>query len=200
MVGDAGHFGAVPRRTRGPAQVRACRSHCYRFAWREHRLDLLLSLMLCCTEELHKRLVYSPVLGERITQVAFTYLPSMLYVYISLHRPMMLAFLDLPVTGNQRSSPWDRSTRRELRDLAHLVMHDRLAQSGKNVTEVTESIASEGTGKTWLELRIDARVIGMRICRRKIASTDVRIEASCDNRLPEQLPTYREAIRNTSSS
>jgi hypothetical protein len=71
---------------------------------------------------------------------------------------MMLAFLDLPVTGNQRSSPWNRSTRRELRDLAQIIIHDRLAQPGKNVTEVTELIASERTGMIFVEAQSDAEV------------------------------------------
>jgi hypothetical protein len=85
----------------------------------------------------------------------------MLYVYLSLHRPMVLAFLDLPVTGNQRSSPWNRSTRRELRDLAHLIMHDRLAQTSKSVKGITEDIASDRTGMTLLKAEVDARAAAM---------------------------------------
>jgi hypothetical protein len=74
---------------------------------------------------------------------------------------MVLAFLDLPVTGNQRSSPWNRSTRRELRDLAHLIMHDRLAQTSKSVKGITEDIASDRTGMTLLKAEVDARAAAM---------------------------------------
>lgn len=50
----------------------------------------------------------------------------MLYVYISLRQPPVLACLDLPVTAKQRSSPWARRTRRELRELAQQMLCQKL--------------------------------------------------------------------------
>ena len=43
---------------------------------------------------------------------------DMLFLYVSLHSPSMIALLDLPVSTSQRSSLWSRRTRRELRNLA----------------------------------------------------------------------------------
>lgn len=79
------------------------------------------------------------MLGQENFSTAPRYSAKMLYVYLSLHKPMTLAFLDLPVTGNQRSSPWSRSTRRELRDQAHLIMYNKLAQPSKETPCATES-------------------------------------------------------------
>lgn len=87
----------------------------------------------------------------------------MLYIYVSLHKPMTLAFIDLPVTGNQRASPWSRRTRRELRDLAHLVMYSKLAKPTKREAQVSETNDSAGTAMSVLERELDgdARVAGM---------------------------------------
>ena len=43
---------------------------------------------------------------------------DMLFLYVSLHGPSMIALLDLPVSTSQRSSLWSRRKRRELRNLA----------------------------------------------------------------------------------
>jgi hypothetical protein len=72
----------------------------------------------------------------------------MLYIYVSLHKPMTLAFIDLPVTGDQRSSPWSRRTRRELRDQAHLIMYDKLTQPAKGEAQSTESGGPESTNES----------------------------------------------------
>jgi hypothetical protein len=42
----------------------------------------------------------------------------MLFLYVSLHGPSMIALLDLPISTSQRSSLWSRRTRHEMRDLA----------------------------------------------------------------------------------
>lgn len=68
----------------------------------------------------------------------------MLFIYVSLNKPLVIACLDLPVSTNQRSSLWSRRTRRELRDLARSLIsnnlrrdcimdgHDRLVTMGVN--------------------------------------------------------------------
>ena len=43
---------------------------------------------------------------------------DMLFLYVSLHGPSMIALLDLPVSTSQRFSLWSCRTRREMRDLA----------------------------------------------------------------------------------
>jgi hypothetical protein len=78
-------------------------------------------------------------LGKSASVAALVYPQNMLYVYISLHKPMTLAFIDLPVTGDHRSSPWSRRTRRELRDQAHLVLYDKLARPAKSASHGAES-------------------------------------------------------------
>jgi hypothetical protein len=78
-------------------------------------------------------------LGKSASVAALVYPKNMLYVYVSLHKPMALAFIDLPVTGDQRSSPWSRRTRRELRDQAHLVLYDKLARPAKSASHGAES-------------------------------------------------------------
>jgi hypothetical protein len=79
---------------------------------------------------------------------ALIYPQNMLYIYVSLHKPMTLAFIDLPVTGDQRSSPWSRRTRRELRDQAHLIMYDKLTQPAKSEAQGTESGGPESTNES----------------------------------------------------
>ena len=53
---------------------------------------------------------------------------DMLFLYVSLHSPSMIALLDLPVSTNQRSSLWSRRTRREMRDLARSVIVSSLRE------------------------------------------------------------------------
>lgn len=50
----------------------------------------------------------------------------MLFIYVSLNKPLVIACLDLPVSTNQRSSLWSRRTRRELRDLARSLISNNL--------------------------------------------------------------------------
>lgn len=53
---------------------------------------------------------------------------NMLFLYVSLRRPWMIALVDLPITTSQRSSLWSRRTRRELRDLARSHVVDSLRE------------------------------------------------------------------------
>lgn len=78
----------------------------------------------------------------------------MLYVYVSLHRPFMLAFLDLPVSCDQRCSPWNRRTRRELRDLARRILTNKFAPKSDDVGDagqVTRDHGCEGTAPSLLD-------------------------------------------------
>lgn len=78
----------------------------------------------------------------------------MLYVYLSLRRPFMLAFLDLPVSCDQRCSPWNRRTRRELRDLAHRILTNKFAQQSDDAGDagqVTRDHGCESTAPSSLE-------------------------------------------------
>jgi hypothetical protein len=57
----------------------------------------------------------------------------MLFIYVSLNNPLVIAFLNLPVSTKQRSSLWSRRTRRELRDLARSsISEDLLRRSRMN--------------------------------------------------------------------
>jgi len=51
---------------------------------------------------------------------------NMLFLYVSLHSPSLIALLDLPISTSQRSSLWSRRTRRELRILARSLVIDNL--------------------------------------------------------------------------
>lgn len=55
----------------------------------------------------------------------------MLIIYVSLNNPLVIAFLNLPISTKQRSSLWSRRTRRELRDLARSSISDDLRRRGK---------------------------------------------------------------------
>jgi len=61
----------------------------------------------------------------------------MLFLYVSLHNPLMIACLNLPISTDQRSSLWSRRTRHELRDLARLliVRHLRREQGVETQTD-----------------------------------------------------------------
>jgi hypothetical protein len=61
---------------------------------------------------------------------------DMLFLYVSLHSPPMIALLDLPVSTSQRSSLWSRRTRRELRNLAR----SRIVSNLRN----KQSVESDG--------------------------------------------------------
>ena len=55
----------------------------------------------------------------------------MLFIYVSLNNPLVIACLNLPVSTNQRSSLWSRRTRCELRELARSSISDDLRRRGK---------------------------------------------------------------------
>ena len=84
--------------------------------------------------------------------------------------------------------------------MAHLIMHDRLAPSSKDATEVTESVCSETTDTNSLERGNEARVNGKPLFQCKNVLTDVRVEASREDRRLERLPSYVEAVRDRSAS
>jgi hypothetical protein len=55
----------------------------------------------------------------------------MLIIYVSLNNPLLIAFLNLPVSTKQRSSLWSRRTKRELRDLARSSISDDLLRRSR---------------------------------------------------------------------
>ena len=61
---------------------------------------------------------------------------DMLFLYVSLHSPSMIALLDLPISTSQRSSLWSRRTRREMRNLARSLIVSSLRNK--------QSIESDG--------------------------------------------------------
>lgn len=63
---------------------------------------------------------------------------DMLFLYVSLHSPSMIALLDLPVSTSQRSSLWSRRTRREMRDLARSLIVSSLREK--------QCVGSDGIG------------------------------------------------------
>lgn len=53
---------------------------------------------------------------------------DMLFLYVSLHSPSMIALLNVPVSTSQRSSLWSRRTRREMRDQARSLIVSSLRE------------------------------------------------------------------------
>jgi len=53
---------------------------------------------------------------------------GMLYFYVSFKRPWTLALIGLPLTPGQRSSPWSRRTRQELRQQARTLLREKLTR------------------------------------------------------------------------
>lgn len=72
----------------------------------------------------------------------------MLYVYVSSRRPFMLAFLDLPVSCDQRCSPWNRRTRRELRDLAHRILTNKFTEKSDDTGDAGQVTRDHGCKDT----------------------------------------------------
>lgn len=52
----------------------------------------------------------------------------MLFLYVSLRSPSMIALFNLPVSTSQRSSLWSRRGRREMRDLARSLIISSLRE------------------------------------------------------------------------
>lgn len=89
----------------------------------------------------------------------------MLYLYLSLHKPVMIACLDLPVSVNQRSSPWSRHTRRELRRLARSLIASEFRRKGDGHSSVNDHDPIVAVGYEDLERRLIDRLTIHGACR-----------------------------------
>ena len=104
----------------------------------------------------------------------------------------MLALIDLPLTTDQRSSPWSNRTRRELRQLARSLISDQLTRPGE---DAESSIDGEDRGMTaTVNISINRLVAcKMTVASQIIVDKDADVLLQCN--ITSVPPNYRLAMQ-----